>query len=139
MSRSGERVVPGALDDPEELGAAASELFVDGVVRGHGRGANTNSWTPGDILSRRLEISNTASQEVSLGALVLVMRAEWRRLWRAWIALVSLVAFVSRVVLGSIAGGRRTDSALPSFLAAHGFDAAVYTPKPWPKTLNYPK
>jgi FtsX-like permease family len=74
-----------------------------------------------------------------LGALVLVMRAEWRRRWRSWLALVLLVAFVGGVVLGAIAAGRRTDSALPSFLAAHGFDAAVYTEKPWPSSLKLPE
>jgi hypothetical protein len=67
------------------------------------------------------------------------MRAESRRRWRAWLALVLLVAFVGGVVLGAIAAGRRTDSALPSFLAAHGFDAAVYSPKPWPSSLKLPE
>jgi hypothetical protein len=74
-----------------------------------------------------------------LGALVLVMRAESRRRWRAWLALVLLVAFVGGVVLGAIAAGRRTESALPSFLATHGFDAAVYVTKPWPTTLKLPE
>ena len=74
-----------------------------------------------------------------MGALVLVMRAESRRRWRAWLALVLLVAFVGGVVLGAIAAGRRTDSALPSFLAAHGFDAAVYSTKPWPSSLKLPE
>jgi hypothetical protein len=64
------------------------------------------------------------------------MRAESRRRWRAWLALVLLVAFVGGVVLGAIAAGRRTDSALPNFLAAHGFDAAVYSTKPWPSSLK---
>jgi FtsX-like permease family len=74
-----------------------------------------------------------------LGALVLVMRAESRRRWRAWLALVLLVAFVGGVVLGAIAAGRRTDSALPSFLAAHGFDATVYSTAPWPSNLKVPE
>ncbi|MGD0808441.1 MAG: FtsX-like permease family protein [Acidimicrobiales bacterium] len=64
------------------------------------------------------------------------MRAESRRRWRAWLALVVLVALVGGVVLGAIAAGRRTDSAFPSFLAAHGFDAAVYTTKPWPRDVK---
>ncbi len=42
-------------------------------------------------------------------------------------------------MLGAIAAGRRTDSALPGFLAAHGFDAAVYSTKPWPSTLKLPE
>ena len=102
-------------------------------------GCQHDQLTPADILCRRLTIGHTARQEVSLGALVLVMRAESRRRWRAWLALVLLVAFVGGVVLGAIAAGRRTDSALPSFLAAHGFDAAVYSTKPWPSSLKLPE
>jgi hypothetical protein len=64
------------------------------------------------------------------------MRAESRRRWRAWLALVLLVAFVGGVALAALAAGRRTDAAVPSFLAAHGFDAAVYTDKPWPRGLK---
>ncbi len=74
-----------------------------------------------------------------MGALVLVMRAESRRRWRAWLALGLLVALVGGLVLGALAAGRRTDSAVPSFLSAHGFDAAVYTNKPWPSSLKLPE
>ena len=72
-----------------------------------------------------------------MGALVLVMRAESRRRWRGWLALVLLIALVGGVVLAAAAAGRRTDSAFPGFLAAHGFDAAVYTTKPWPSTVKF--
>ena len=71
-------------------------------------------------------------------ALLLVLRAEWRRRRRAWLALVMLTALVGGVVLAAAAAGRRTDSAFSGFLAAHGFDAAVYTARPWPKTLVVP-
>jgi putative ABC transport system permease protein len=48
-----------------------------------------------------------------------------------------LVSLVSGVVLAAAAAGRRTDSAFPSFLAAHGFDAAVYTAEPWPRKVKF--
>lgn len=70
-------------------------------------------------------------------ALVLVTRAESRRRWRGWLALVLLIALVGGVVLAAAAAGRRTDSAFPGFLAAHGFDAAVYSTKPWPSTVKF--
>jgi len=72
-----------------------------------------------------------------VGAIGLVMRAEARQRWRAWLALALLVSLVGGVVLGAAAAGRRTDSAFPSFLAAHGFDAAVYTSEPWPKGVKF--
>ena len=72
-----------------------------------------------------------------MGALALVIRAQLRQRWRGWLALVLLVAVVSGVVLAAAAAGRRTDSAFPSFLAAHGFDAAVYTGEPWPRKLKF--
>ena len=71
-----------------------------------------------------------------MGAIGLVIRAEARQRWRAWLALVLLVSLVGGVVLAAAAAGRRTDSAFPSFLAAHGFDAAVYTTEPWPRRVK---
>jgi hypothetical protein len=65
------------------------------------------------------------------------MRAEWRRRQRAWLALALLVAIVGGVVLAAAAAGRRTESAFPSFVAAHGFDAAVYTATPWPSRVRF--
>jgi hypothetical protein len=95
--------------------------------------------TPADLLGWRSAIGQTTGQEVAVGALVLVMRAESRRRWRAWLALVLLIALVGGVALGAIAAGRRTDSAFPSFAVAHGFDAAVYTNKPLPKEATLPE
>ena len=40
-------------------------------------------------------------------------------------------------MLAAAAAGRRKASAYPSFLATHGFDAAVYTgDRTWPSTLK---
>jgi ABC-type lipoprotein release transport system permease subunit len=50
--------------------------------------------------------------------------------------LVALTALVGGVVLAAAAAGRRTAAAFPSFLAAHGFDAGVYTEEPWPSRVK---
>ena len=72
-----------------------------------------------------------------MGAVVLVMGAEWRRRWRSWLLLVLLTSLAGGAVLAAAAAGRRTASAYPSFLATHGFDAAVYTgARTWPSTLK---
>jgi hypothetical protein len=68
-----------------------------------------------------------------MGALRLLFRAEFRRWWRSWLVLATLIAVVGGVVLAAAAAGRRTDSAFPRFLAAHGFDAGVYSMGPAPK------
>jgi FtsX-like permease family len=73
-----------------------------------------------------------------LGALNLVFRAEARRRWRSWLALVVLIAIVGGVVLAAGAAGRRTATAFPHFVAAYGFDAAVYAGAPVPKGVKIP-
>ncbi len=72
-------------------------------------------------------------------ALWLVFRAEGRRRWRSWLALAALVALVGGVVLGAAAAGRRTASAFPRFVAAHGFDAAVYADQSTAKIAALPE
>jgi len=62
----------------------------------------------------------------------MVFAAEVRRRWRSWLAMAALIALVGGLVLSAAAAGRRTASAFPSFLAAHGFDAAVYSNQPLP-------
>jgi hypothetical protein len=62
----------------------------------------------------------------------MVFAAEVRRRWRSWLVMAALIALVGGLVLFSAAAGRRTASAFPSFVAAHGFDAAVYSNQPLP-------
>jgi FtsX-like permease family len=73
-----------------------------------------------------------------LGAVRLAFRAEWRRRWRSWLAIALLISAVGGLVLAAIAAGRRTESAFPRFVAAHGFDALVYTTQPVPKLARLP-
>jgi hypothetical protein len=62
----------------------------------------------------------------------MVFAAELRRRWRSWLVMAALIALVGGLVLFAAAAGRRTASAFPSFVAAHGFDAAVYGNRPLP-------
>ncbi len=73
-----------------------------------------------------------------MGALGLVLRAEFRRRWRSWLALAALIAVVSGLVLFATAAGRRTASAFPRFLAAHGYDAEVYHERRLPALARLP-
>ena len=60
-------------------------------------------------------------------AVILVFRAQLRHRWQSWLAIAILISIVAGVVLAAAAGGRRTQSAFPGFVAAHGFDAVVYS------------
>jgi hypothetical protein len=62
----------------------------------------------------------------------MVFAAEARRRWRSWLVMAALIALVGGLVLSAAAAGRRTASAFPSFVGAHGFDAAIYTNEPLP-------
>jgi len=73
-----------------------------------------------------------------LGAVRLAFRAELRRRWRSWLAIALLISLVGGLVLAATAAGRRTESAFPRFIAAHGFDALVYTAQPVPKLAKLP-
>ncbi len=73
-----------------------------------------------------------------MGFVRLAFRAEWRRRWRSWLAIAVLISVVGGVVLAAAAAGRRTESAFPRFVAAHGFDAFVYTARPVPKLATLP-
>lgn len=54
------------------------------------------------------------------------LRSEARQRWGAWLALVLLVAVGGGIVLGALAGARRTDSAHDRFLVSvNAFDVAV--------------
>ena len=84
-------------------------------------------------------MGNTSSEEVTLGAVRLVFRAELRRRWRSWLAITVLIALVGGFVLAATSAGRRTDSAFSGFLAAHGVDAEAYATQPVPKLAALPE
>ena len=73
-----------------------------------------------------------------MGAVGLAFRAELRRRWRSWLAIAILISVVGGLVLAATAAGRRTASAFPQFVAAHGFDAFVYADQPVPKVATLP-
>jgi hypothetical protein len=73
-----------------------------------------------------------------LEAVRLVFRGELRRRWRSWMALTLLIALVGGVVLAASAAGRRTATAFPRFVAAHGYDAIVGTNSPTPAVAKLP-
>ena len=73
-----------------------------------------------------------------MGAVRLAFRAELRHRWRSWLAIALLISVVGGLVLAASAAGRRTESAFPTFVAAHGFDADVYTTQPAPKIAKIP-
>jgi hypothetical protein len=65
-------------------------------------------------------------------AIWVILAARLRRQWRGWLLLTLLVALGTAVVLSAVTAGRRADAAFPGFVAAHGFDAIVYTSVPLP-------
>jgi len=73
-----------------------------------------------------------------LGAVSLVFRAEFRRRWRSWLILVVLIAVVGGLVIGAAAAGRRTATAFPRFVAAHGYDFLVFNLQPVPGLAELP-
>jgi hypothetical protein len=71
----------------------------------------------------------------SVGMLFL---AQLRHRWRSWLAITILISLVSGVVMAAVAAGQRTDEAIPRFVAAHGFDAEVYSILPAPGISRLP-
>ena len=68
----------------------------------------------------------------------MVFLAQLRHRWRSWLAIAFLISLVGGVVMAAMAAGRRTDSAIPRFVAAHGFDAEVYSILPAPGISRLP-
>jgi hypothetical protein len=62
-----------------------------------------------------------------LGAVRFAFGTQLRSRWSSWLIIAVLVSVVGGFVLAGIAAGRRTNAAFPQFVAAHGFDAAVYS------------
>ena len=73
-----------------------------------------------------------------MGSIGMVFNAQLRHRWRSWLAITILISLVSGVVMAAIAAGQRTDSAIPKFVAAHGFDAEVYSTLPAPGIARLP-
>src|ERR1700729_1488987 len=69
----------------------------------------------------------------------MVFWAQLRHRWRAWLAVAILISVVGGVVMAAVAAGRRTESAFPAFVAAHGYDAEVYSTQPAPKIPRLPE
>ena len=73
-----------------------------------------------------------------MGAVRLLFHTELRRRWPSWLAVALLISVVAGLVLAAAAAGRRTDSAFPRFVAAHGFDTVVYATRPVPQVAHLP-
>ncbi len=73
-----------------------------------------------------------------MGSMGMVFHAQLRHRWRSWLAITILISLVGGVVMAAAAAGRRTDTAIPSFVAAHGFDAEVYSILPAPAVARLP-
>jgi ABC-type lipoprotein release transport system permease subunit len=69
----------------------------------------------------------------------MVFGAELRRRWRSWLILVALIAVVSGLVLAATAAGRRTATAFPRFVSAHGYDFLVFNFRPLPEVARLPE
>jgi FtsX-like permease family len=69
---------------------------------------------------------------------VLVFQAELRRRWRSWLAIAVLIGVVGGFVLAAAAASRRTESAFPRFVGAHGFDVVVYANELKPSIAKLP-
>ena len=109
---------------PALLGWTASCYHHPGQLGGHlGRGGS---------------MGNTGVEEVTLGGIWLIFRAELRRRWRSWVAIALLISVVGGFMLAAAAAGRRTESAFPRFVAAHGFDVVVYANEPRPNIAKLP-
>jgi FtsX-like permease family len=74
-----------------------------------------------------------------LRAVGLVFWTQLRHRWRSWLAISILIGLVGGVIMAAAAAGRRTESAIPTFVAGHGFDAEVYAIKPSPKIPRLPE
>jgi putative ABC transport system permease protein len=74
-----------------------------------------------------------------LRAVGLVFWTQLRHRWRSWLAISILIGLVGGVIMAAAAAGRRTESAIPTFVADHGFDAEVYSTQSSPKIPRLPE
>ncbi len=71
-------------------------------------------------------------------AVWVVFRVQLRHRWRSWLAIAILIGLVGGMVMAAVAAGRRTESAFPTFVAAKGFDAELYSVKPLSEISRLP-
>jgi hypothetical protein len=69
----------------------------------------------------------------------MLLRARFRQFWKPWLALSVLVAVAGGFVLAAAVAGRRTDAAIPAFVARHGYDVVVYSAQPLPHPERLPQ
>src|ERR1700722_18711332 len=77
-------------------------------------------------------------EEEALAAVWMAFRAKFRHSWRSWLAIAILTSVVGGLVLAAAAAGRRTETAFPQFVAAHGFDTDVYAVRPVARVAELP-
>ncbi|HUB69971.1 MAG TPA: FtsX-like permease family protein [Acidimicrobiales bacterium] len=82
---------------------------------------------------------DTGGRGVAVGAVRFVTLAMARYRWRAWLAICCLVSLASGFVLAATDAGDRTAEAFPDYVAAHGFDAFLYSPSPLPQIAKLPE
>jgi ABC-type lipoprotein release transport system permease subunit len=73
-----------------------------------------------------------------VGAVVMVLRGRFRQYWKSWLALGLLVAVAGGFVLTTASAGHRTADAFPGYVARHGYDVIVYSPKKLPRLSRLP-
>ena len=74
-----------------------------------------------------------------MGAVAFMLRVRLRQHWRSWLALAALVALAGGFVMTAASTGRRTEAALPGFVARHGYDALIYSGQPLPGLARIPQ
>ncbi|HEV3295269.1 MAG TPA: hypothetical protein VG123_40340, partial [Streptosporangiaceae bacterium] len=73
-----------------------------------------------------------------MAAVLFLLGARFRHRWRSWLVLSLLIALMSGLVLAGVVAGRRTATAFPRYLAAHGYDSFVLSAAPIPKIATLP-
>src|SRR5690348_12223661 len=68
----------------------------------------------------------------------MVLRGRFRQYWKSWLALGLLVAVAGGFVLTTASAGHRTADAFPGYVARHGYDVIVYSPKKLPRLSRLP-
>jgi hypothetical protein len=83
-------------------------------------------------------MAKSQGEEGVLRAVRAVFWAQLRHRWQSWLAIAVLISLVGGLVMAAVAAGRRTESAFPTFVAAKGFDAELYSIQPLPKISRLP-
>lgn len=106
--------------DPALLEQAAHRLPQEIVVLGDDYPLR-HEWdssggnTPPTVLDHTLAEGRRNLPNGTVSVLTLLWRADWRSRWRSWLGVALLAGLAGGIVLASIAGARRTGSALERF------------------------